>query len=188
MALKIREKEKIQMTQPRVPSLLDRKKIVTLYKKVSRNIGGIARTESEITLAYVSYFMTKSKQNGIQLVIENLENSNELIAEIHCYKLEPKVFDHILSELTIVVHPSFQRMGIGKLLFNKLLYLVESEMPNILRIELIARESNTNAINFYNKIGFKIEGKLENRIRSNNGNLEADIPMAWFNKNYKGNS
>jgi len=70
-------------------------------------------------------------------------------------------------------------------MFNSLLKLIEEKRTDILRVELIARESNTNAIKFYEKLGFKIEGRFEKRINNKNGNFEADIPMAWFNKNYK---
>ena len=42
----------------------------------------------------------RTKQK-LQLVIDHPENSNQIIAEIHCYKLIPKVFSHVLSELTI---------------------------------------------------------------------------------------
>ncbi len=178
------ENRKGKMLISRIAIQPDKEKIISLYKEVSKNIGGIARTKSEITSRYIQDFMTKSAENGIQLIIEDPHNKNQLIAEIHCYKLTPKVFHHILSELTLVVHPSFQRMGIGEQLFTKLLDVVRMEMPHILRVELITRESNTRAIKLYEKIGFKIEGRFEKRIQSNNGDLEADIPMAWFNENY----
>jgi len=55
---------------------------------------------------------------------------------------------------------------------------------DILRIELIARESNKKAIAFYQKLGFQIEGRLLNRIKTESG-FEADIPMAWMNDNYQ---
>ncbi|MDM7917826.1 MAG: GNAT family N-acetyltransferase [Methanosarcina sp.] len=67
--------------------------------------------------------------------------------------------------------------GIGKLLFRTLLEETESRNPEIIRVELIARESNKKAIEFYKKLGFNIEGRLENRICDKNGKLEADIPM-----------
>lgn len=34
------------------------------------------------------------------------------------------------------------------------------------------------------RLFFKIEGRLEKRIRSNEDDFESDIPMAWFNPNY----
>ncbi len=100
-------------------------------------------------------------------------------------KLEPKVFRHLLSQLTIAVHPNFQGKGLGKLLFTELLTYVEKKRPDILRIELIARESNQKAIQFYQKLGFRIEGKFRSRIDNKTSSLEDDIPMAWFNKNFK---
>ena len=40
------------------------------------------------------------------------------------------------------------------------------------------------AIQFYTTLGFNIEGKFEHRIYSEHNGYEADIPMAWFNKNF----
>ncbi len=167
----------------RLAHLDDRKRIFNLYKKVSKNNGGIARTENEITESYIESNLRKAIYNGVCFVIENT-NTNELIGEIHCYKLEPSVFNHVLSELTIVVDHQYQGQGLGKLLFTSLLENVETKRSDILRIELIARESNERAIKFYEELGFKIEGRFEKRIDNGTNNFEADIPMAWFNKNY----
>ena len=162
----------------------DEGKIFTLYKKVASIPGGIAREEDEITPAYVASNLRKSLEKGVSLVIDNPDTAVDIIAEIHCYPLEPRVFGHILSELTIVVHPDFQNQGLGKRLFIDLLKHVEENRPDILRLELIARESNTKAIAFYQKIGFAIEGRFEKRIDTKTGRFEADIPMAWFNRNF----
>lgn len=169
---------------PRMAVESDFEKILDLYKKVSENAGGIARTSNEISIEYMQDCMKKSANNGIQLVIENPLDKNMLLAEMHCYKLVHKVFDHVLSELTIVVNPSYQCLGIGKQLFTTLLTKIQNERNDILRVELIARESNIHALQFYKKIGFNVEGKFEKRIMSEDGDVEADIPMAWFNKNY----
>ena len=85
----------------------------------------------------------------------------------------------------MVVSNNFQGKGVGKSLLMKLLNTIETERKDILRVELIVRESNKKAILFYERLGFKIEGMFENRIDSRNGAFEADIPMAWMNKNYK---
>ena len=158
----------------------DENNILNLYKTVAQNVGGIARQADEITPQYVANNLHKSLANGVCVVVENPANAAELVAEIHCYKLEPRVFAHVLSELTIVVHPNFQGKGLGKLIFTTLLEHVKHNKPDILRVELIARESNTKAIAFYQSLGFRIEGRLEKRISSHTGTLEADIPMAWL--------
>ena len=89
------------------------------------------------------------------------------------------------GELTILVHPKYQNRKIGRSLFTKLLEHVTSSCPHILRVELLVRESNARAIELYASLGFKQEGRLENRIQSKPGKFEADIQMAWFNPNYK---
>jgi ribosomal protein S18 acetylase RimI-like enzyme len=169
---------------PRKATTNDIEQIYKLYKTVSKTTGGLARDYYEITTAYVENFTSKSLSNGLQLVIQ-ADDGNNIIAEIHGYKLEPKVFSHILSELTIVVDPAHQGKGIGKLIFKTLLDRITTECRDVLRVELIARASNERAIQLYQQLGFIIEGRLEHRIKTVNG-FEADIPMAWINKNYKG--
>lgn len=152
--------------------------IVTLYRAVAANEGGLARTAEEISEEYVAHFVGKSLESGLGLVARESDDG-PIIGEIHCYALGPRVFAHVLGELTIAVHPAKQGLGIGKQLFTELLRQIKQERPDILRVELIARESNRKAIEFYQKLGFHIEGRFENRIRSVGGGYEADIPMAW---------
>lgn len=159
--------------------------IKSLYRKVAEHTIGIARSKNEISDTYIHNFINSALVNGIELVVENPEAPQELIAEIHCYKLIPSVFDHILSELTIVVDPDFHSRGLGRLIFTALLEYVKNNRTDILRVELVTRESNLKAINFYKSLGFLQEGRMEYRIKSPGGGFEADIPMAWFNKNFE---
>ena len=161
----------------------DKDQIISLYKKVSQHSDGLARTYDEITETYVQHFMSNAANNGIEYVAEHTA-TNTIIGEIHCYKLQPGVLAHILGELTIAVDPDFQQQGIGKRLFQTMLKDVEENRKDILRVELIARESNKKAIAFYQSLGFEIEGRLANRIKSTTRGFEADIPMAWMNKMY----
>jgi putative acetyltransferase len=77
------------------------------------------------------------------------------------------------------VHPAQHGRGIGRALLAELLRRVSETRPDILRVELIARESNRRAIALYERLGFRREGRLEARIRSSGG-IEADIPMGWL--------
>ena len=160
-------------------------KIQHLYRMVSREEGGIARLEHEITEDYIGNFVSKSLDSGFILVIEHPENPNELIAEIHAYKPGPVVFGHLLSDLTIVVHPAFQGKKYGRTILTLFLEQIALNRPDIGRIELIVRESNHKAITFYQSLGFLIEGRLEMRIKTTQKTYEADIPMAWQNPNYE---
>ncbi|HEY0457876.1 MAG TPA: N-acetyltransferase [Pyrinomonadaceae bacterium] len=150
--------------------------ITDLYRAVAAIEGGLARAADEISPEYVENFVSKAVASG---VIVAARKAGKIIGEIHAYALGPKVFAHVLGELTIAVHPDFQGVGVGKALFAELMRQVSENRPDILRVELIARESNAKAIEFYKKLGFETEGRMKRRIRSVGGGFEADIPMAW---------
>lgn len=158
--------------------------IRSLYLAVTLQGTGIARGTAEITHEYIGGFITKSLACGIILVAVD-GATKEVVAEVHTYHLGPAVFDHVLGELTIVVRPDFQQYGIGRRLFKTLLQEVEDNYPGILRVELVSKESNVKALRFYESLGFVREGRFEQRIVSDAGGYEADIPMAWFNPRFK---
>lgn len=152
--------------------------IKRLYNDVASQEGGLVRECEEITAEYIEDFMAHSRKSGIELVaVDN--SSGDIVGELHAYQLGFKVFNHILGNLTIAVCPLFQGKGIGRSLFNEFFALIEKEKPEIVRVELIVRETNKRAIGLYESLGFQIEGKMECRIRGVTGKLEADIPMAW---------
>ena len=150
--------------------------IFGLYRAVAAIEGGLARTTEEISAQYVENFVSKAVESGVIVLARKEE---KIVGEIHAYALGPKVFAHVLGELTIAVHPDFQGFGVGKAIFAELMRQVAENRPDILRVELIARESNAKAIEFYKKLGFDIEGRMARRIKSVGGGFEADIPMAW---------
>jgi ribosomal protein S18 acetylase RimI-like enzyme len=151
-----------------------------LYRRVASVPGGLARTQDEITPAYVEKLLHNGVDRGLALVVEC---EGRLIGSMIKYRLEPKVFSHVLTEGSILVDPDYQGRGIGSTLIKSFLKEVEDKFPDILRVEIIARESNP-AINVYKRLGFKQEGRFEGRILGVNGALEADIPMAWINTQF----
>ena len=169
----------------RTADIDDFHKIKTLYKEVARHEGGLARLEHEITDDYIENFLRKSLATGVIIVAENPADPGQLVGEVHAYKSGIKVFDHVLSELTIVVHPQFHGKKIGRTIFTIFLEEVGHNRPDIGKVEVIARESNLKAIELYRSLGFTIEGRLEMRIKTTQGTYEADIPMGWQNPNYE---
>lgn len=151
--------------------------IKALYQSVARQGGGIARTEEEITDDYIHHNLDSAIARGICYVAKI---GAQIIGEIHAYPPFPKLFAHILSELTIAVHPDYQAIGVGRAVFTALLDEVKQHRPEICRVELFVRESNHKAIAFYHSLGFEIEGHFKQRVRRPDGDLEMDIPMAWL--------
>ena len=163
----------------------DISRIRELYKTVAGIAGGLAREAEEITETYIRNFVERSVENGLIIVAEHPANADKLVGEIHAYSPGIKVFRHVFSDLTIAVHPDFQGKKIGRTLFTIFQEEFALNRTDIGRIELIARESNDKAIRFYQALGFKIEGRLEMRIRTSENHYEADIPMSWQNPNFE---
>jgi len=160
----------------RMASLDDVDAIYRLYLDVAKHPGGLARLESEIHHETIQRFVTNSCKAGLILVAEN---NGQILGEIHGYGPGLFCFAHVLSELTIAVAPKSQGKGVGRMLFEQFMSHVNLKLPDVLRVELIARESNYKAIAFYESLGFQKEGCFHQRIRNVDGTLESDIPMAW---------
>lgn len=156
-----------------------------IYTEVAKQKTGIARLEHEVTDDYVKRFMEKALDGGLMIVAEHPQNENELIAEIHACKSKLSVFNHLMTDLTIAVHPDFQGKKIGRTIFTIFLEEIGLNRPDVGKVELVTRESNTKAINLYQSLGFRIEGRLEMRIKTPDGGYEADIPMGWQNPNFQ---
>jgi len=163
--------------QIRTATIDDVSQVLSLYKRVAAIPGGIARLVDEVDESYVRAFLSKSNANDVSLVA--VDKSEKVTAEIHAYTPGIYCFSHVLSDLTAVVDPCTQGMGVGRLLFERFLTVVTEDRPDIFRVELIARESNQKAIRFYESLGFCQEGKLVSRIKNVDGSMESDIPMAW---------
>ena len=163
--------------QIRTATIDDVSQVLSLYKRVAAIPGDIARLVDEVDESYVRAFLSKSNANDVSLVA--VDKSEKVTAEIHAYTPGIYCFSHVLSDLTVVVDPCTQGMGVGRLLFERFLTVVTEDRPDISRVELIARESNQKAIRFYESLGFCQEGKLVSRIKNVDGSMESDIPMAW---------
>ncbi len=155
----------------------DTESIFTLYRKVANKPGGLARLAREVDEAYVAGFTDAALDRGLSFVAEA---GGRLVGEIHAYSPGLYCFAHVLSDLTIAVDPDVQGAGVGRRLFERFMQAVTDGLPDVQRVELIARESNVRAIQFYESLGFAREGEFRGRIRNLDGTLESDIPMAWI--------
>lgn len=169
----------------RKATIKDTSEIFRLYKLQAKIPGTLNRDEIEISKKYVEEFTLRALKNSSQFVAVDTFRNNLIVGEVHCYKLEPKSYNHALSELSIVIHPEYQGKGLGKRIFEVFLNNIIQNRADILRVELVVKESNVRAIKFFESFGFIIEGRLERRIRSINNKFEAEIPMAWFNPKYR---
>lgn len=167
-----------------IPGEKDIPEIFRLYKTVASQKGNLAREEDEINEKYVDDFVRGALQRGIIKTIVD-DDSGEIVAELHTYVNGYRAFRHVLTNLTVVVHPGHQGKGLGKMIFQSLLDEVRNNRSDILRIELITRDTNQKALRLYENLGFKVEGVFSKRVINHEGKYVDDIQMVWFNPDYR---
>lgn len=83
--------------------------------------------------------------------------------------------------LTLVVHPGWQRMGVGHELLRSLIEWARAAAP-VEKIELHVRSSNEQAQALYRKLGFTEIGRWHRRIKVAPGEYLDDVAMELFVK------
>lgn len=138
--------------------------------------GTLARMPDEVDDAYVAGFMAAA-QDGLEVValVDGV-----VVGELHACRLAPRQFAHVLGELTIAVHPEHQGQGLGRKLFAEFLRIVREEMPEIHRVERFAWGENQGAVRLYESLGFKFEGTLPKRVRTDSGEWRDDVVYGWL--------
>ncbi|MDJ0918719.1 MAG: N-acetyltransferase [Woeseiaceae bacterium] len=166
------------MASLRKTGMQDLDAVLELHRKVAKRPGGLARLATEIDRDLVQQFLGRAIDGGVTFVAES--DDGAIQGEIHAVSPGIFCFSHVLTDLTIAVDPDAQSKGLGRQLFEAFMREVTDNRPEIDRVELIARESNSRALAFYESLGFNIEGVFKQRIRNVDGSLESDIPMAWL--------
>ena len=161
--------------------LKHKSELLQLYRKVADISDGIIRNRIEINEGYISNFLNDSIENGL-ILIGILDK--KIVGEIHAYTPQIYAFQHILTDLTIVVDPVNQGKGFGRKIFEKFLEIVKTDLPQIKRIELYTREHNERNVKFYESLGFINEGRQKDKIYITESEFETPLHMAWFNPNY----
>jgi RimJ/RimL family protein N-acetyltransferase len=138
--------------------------------------GTLARTADEVDDAYVAGFMAAAAA-GLEVVAER---DGAVVGDLHAARLTPRQFSRTLGELTIAVHPAHQGRGVGRRLFEEFLRIVREEMPDIERVELFAWADNAGALRLYESLGFRYEGRLPRRVRTDVGEWRDDVLYAWL--------
>lgn len=162
----------MKMTDIRPATAADIDCLYDLYRQVARQGEGLARTEAEISRAYIVGFVAQALERGLIMVVEGEAG---LIGSLHAYAPQPAQFGHCLSDLTIALSPNAQGMGLGQRLFEAYIARVRTQLTHIHRIELMCRESNIRALKLYERLGFVTEGRLKGRVRRPDGTFEDDL-------------
>ncbi len=149
--------------------------ILALHRKVAAMPGGLAREPGEVTADYVAHAMAVAADGGVNLVAVDVKGG--LCGELHVERMKVAIFAHVLTDLTVAVDPDWQGRGVGSALFRALIEAARTMSPPVGRIELWTGAANLGAQRLYQRLGFKIEGRMIGRGRHPDGHVEDDIVM-----------
>jgi ribosomal protein S18 acetylase RimI-like enzyme len=155
--------------------------LLALYQQAAQDPAGLIRLPAEVDEPYVGGFLANARQHGLSLVALD---GQRVVGEIHAYTPPLFAFQHLLTDLTIVVAPAYQGQGLGRQLFTTFLATVQQRFRHILRVELYVRETNVRNVQFYESLGFVNEGRQDRKIFAGQGQFETPQHMAWFNPQY----
>jgi RimJ/RimL family protein N-acetyltransferase len=122
---------------------------------------------------FLAFLAGPSMAMTTEFVLDNIKggwphlvaiDNHEVIAWCDITSLHREAFAHV-GTLGIGIIASHRKKGIGKELMT--LALKKAKDKGLTRVELTVRENNSNAINLYQKIGFKQEGVHKNAVRVN---------------------
>lgn len=159
--------------RPAVPD--DAPAILALHRRVAAQPGGLARQPDEVTADYVAHAMAVAADGGLNLVA--VDAGGALCGELHVERMKVAIFAHVLTDLTVAVDPDWQGRGVGSALFRALILAARTMTPPVGRIELWTGAANLGAQRLYERIGFKIEGRMIGRGRLPDGTVDDDIVM-----------
>ena len=95
----------------RAVNLADTDAMVALYQAVAAMPGsGLARQRGEISREYVAGFLARALNGGVSL---GAFAGDAPVGEIHATRIGPRQFAHVLTDLTVAVHPDVQGRGVG---------------------------------------------------------------------------
>lgn len=88
------------------------------------------------------------------------ETSNERVAATCIVRPYDRRTAHVVCLSTLATNPNCHRQGIGSRFLRELIQEIRKD-ATIKRIELYAEVDNINALQFYKKLGFEVEGCLK---------------------------
>jgi len=159
----------------------DRIEVAGIYRTAWQGTEGIARRPNEITETYIFSLLNKNDSQIVSLVAE--DDKGEIVGVIHALKDGLESHDHLLSDLTIIVHPDHQKTGVAKALGWAFLQHISENRPDILRVEMHTPDHDYR-VKAFQSGGFEVEGKLNRRLRNPDGSFQDVVVMTWINPNF----
>ncbi len=162
----------------RKPVEADAANMIAYSKLVFASTDQLLNTVEEYTITidsekiWINNFL--QNPNSIALVAEL---NNQIVGMLFFVSQTKKKNSHT-GEFGVNVHPDFRSLGIGKALTEYLIDWAKAH-AQIEKVSLQVFATNDKAIQLYNRLGFKEEGRFPKAIKQDNG-VYADIIQMYL--------
>ena len=171
------------MSEPRVALTIRRARIgdapilAQAEREIAASPGLLASQPAELTdERFVQKIAAVERlDNGCYLVAES---AGQIVGHGLLDPLPLAAIRHVVH-LTLVAHPGWQGMGVGRALLGSLIEWAKAA-PGVEKIELHVRSSNERAQALYRKMGFNEMGRWRRRIKVAPGEYLDDVAMELF--------
>jgi hypothetical protein len=147
--------------------------IAEAEREIAKEPGFFCSQPSELTDENVANTISTflKDKTGVYLLAEC---EGKIVDHAFLEPLQPESLRHI-ADLNIAVHLGWQKKGIGTKLLE---HIIEwAKKSGVLeKIQLNVRASNLSAISLYQKMGFREEGRIKNRVKLRNRYID-DVIM-----------
>ena len=173
------------MIKVRKATMNDVEGIYNVYKSsASFYHHSLTQNFDEIKLNYIKQDVIQPALDlGLILVAEN--ENGKIIGSFKSYTSPYRTLAHTMSNTTFVTTPDYEGKKAFVILIRKFFETIKNEYLHIKYVDGVPHSSNTTAINEYLKVGYKIKGKLSDKILdTDKKKFEDEIIIIWENPNF----
>jgi RimJ/RimL family protein N-acetyltransferase len=172
------------MVRIRTGRLTDASAAARLERAISTEPGLLVTHPSEVRTSHQRRLIAQAKaRNGVYLVAED---GGKVIGTASLRPMDLRAIAHVYR-LSIMLALTHLGRGIGTRMMKSLMSTAK-RIRTLRKVELLVRASNARARRLYQRFGFRLEGRLRNRVCLPDGTYVDDLSMAWFPRGVPANS
>ena len=132
---------------------------------------------------FMEEFVDKMIHKGLMLVVENDMQEVEMIGEVHDYQTAatPEHNPSPLKEFIFLSRLHKPDCNEETQLVNWLLGEIRNKYHDVFRVKLNTPVSSNASVDYYKKMGLRVEGNFYGRLKNNAEQHRLLVPFSWFN-------
>ncbi len=136
-----------------------------------------------VTPGFMEEFVDKQIRKGNMLVVENDLSELELIGEVHDYQAYSNHDDeHVpMKEFMFISRLDNIACEREKQLVNWLYGEIQSKHRDVFRVKLSTPVSCNETVDHFIKMGLRVEGNYQGRLKYKTGQVHLTLPLSWIN-------